>query len=459
MANACEVCGHNDHKRLKCPIVPGGKLTGLTLSEFQYDQFTPEYHKKYLRERAEELLSAKPATSSPTSSSQRAGASQSPPKSPRNSQTGLPIIDKGSSAPIASEEEDLVVARRKRWDEAEKILPKRQVGQSPHAEGETIKANFFEVKIDAKASLYRYAIILGELKKKDDDQSNDAAIVQDENDAITVRAKKDDKRKLRRETKRYLIDRLLTENPPHNQNFATDYDSVIISAGPLYNNSANESHQVTETPHWLSSNPNQPNNRLIQSQVKFLGMVNNEGLAAHVKDGAYLQDIVNELKALNIVFWKEINCPDFSGGRVGNKFYPLDLITQSDEESKRSTSLYLIRNGFFSSMRPGAGSLLLNVNVVTSAFYSPINLQTWIEMCWGDQKPIPSKEFKSKLKDIRVTLDLHQESRIFVICNIGPQKVCRTTFMNKEKREVKVSKYLEDSKSYSSTYQFDVGCI
>lgn len=297
--NFCQLCGH-DHLKAKCPFKSGAKADNL--SDEQINQFTRKHRQTYLENPArKKRTSSKPAMSSPTSSSQRQVASQNLPESPRNSQPGLPIIVKGSSAPKISEE-DLIAARRKKWEEAEKLLPKRQVGQSPNVGGEKIKANFFEVKIDAKASLYRYAIILGELKKKDDDHSNDTAIVQDENDAITVRTKKDDKRKLRRETKCHLIGRLLEENEPHNQDYATDYDSVIISAGPLYNNSANELSQITETPHWLSSNPNQPNNRLIQSQVKFLGMVNAEGLATHVRGGKYLQDIVNELKALNIVF-------------------------------------------------------------------------------------------------------------------------------------------------------------
>lgn len=93
------------------------------------------------------------------------------------------------------------------------FLPKWQLGQSLNAGGEKLKAKFFEVKIDTKASLYRYATILGRTQEGRW-PVNETATAQAENVVITVRAKKDEKRKLRKGTKRYLIDRLLTENAP-----------------------------------------------------------------------------------------------------------------------------------------------------------------------------------------------------------------------------------------------------
>lgn len=41
--------------------------------------------------------------------------------------------------------------------------------------------------------------------------------------------------------------------------------------------------------------------------------------------------------------------------------------------------VFVARTGLFTSVRPGNGSLLLNVNVSTSAFYPAERLQDWID--------------------------------------------------------------------------------
>jgi hypothetical protein len=148
---------------------------------------------------------------------------------------------------------------------------------------------------------------------------------------------------------------------------------------------------------------------LVKSYFTCLGEANLKGLKHHVEDQLELDDITDVLKCLNIISWKSINSRGaFDGGRVGNRFYPNS--TEVKKEVNDDAPLYRIRDGFFSSMRPGQGSLLLNVNAITSAFFSPINLQTWIDKCWPVDRP-NAKEFKSKFKDIRVTFNLHKTSQ------------------------------------------------
>ena len=455
MAPVCEICGHNDHKRPKCPIVPGGKLIGVELSESQYDQFTPEYRKKYLRERAEKQLSAKPSNSAPTSSYHRAGASQSPPKSPQNSQTALPINAKGSSAPATLEEEDPIAARRKKWDEAEKLLPKRKLIKPPKPQntgGETlegIKANFFKLDIDPKVKVFKYSITLGDTRQKDEvNLDENAKMKSNEDDKGNQKGNGKDKRKLKRETKRFLIESLLDSNPPLHNNWATDYDSTIVSSGSLYQDTAESSGNVTETPHQCTGRGG-VDKVWVKSYVTCLGEVDLKGLKHHVEGQLELDNHTEVLKCLHIISWKTINSRGaFDGGRVGNRFYPNS--TEVKNEASDDPPLYRIRDGFFSSMRPGQGSLLLNVNAITSAFFSPINLQTWIDKCWTKERP-NGKEFKSKFKDIRVTLNLHKPpkpSRLWVICGLSNKTVAETTFKDKDDKVIKVSDYLKSSKSF-----------
>jgi hypothetical protein len=456
MGDVCEVCGHSDHKRSKCPIVPGGKLKGVPLSDFQYEQFTPEYHKKYLRERAEAQLSAKPSTSLSTSSSQRQGASQSPPKSPRNSPTALPINAKGSSAPKTLEEEDPIAARRKKWDEAEKLLPKRKLieptkhtkHQSTGGESlDQIKANFFKFDIDPEVKMFKYSITVGDTRQKDEVNLDESAEMKsNEDDKGNQKGNGKDKRKLKRETKRFLIESLLDSNPPLHNNWATDYDSIIVSSGSLYQNAAESSGNVTATPHQCTGRGG-VDKVWVKSYVTCLGEVNLKGLKRHVENQLELDNLTDILKCLNIISWKTINSRGaFDGGRVGNRFYPNS--TEVKNEANDDALLYRIRDGFFSSMRPGQGSLLLNVNAITSAFFSPINLQTWIDKCWPVRPN--GKEFKSKLKDIRVTFNVHKPpkpSRLWVICGLSNKTVAETTFKDKEGRVFKVSNYMKSSKS------------
>jgi hypothetical protein len=457
MGDVCEVCGHSDHKRSKCPIVPGGKLKGVPLSDFQYEQFTPEYHKKYLRERAEAQLSAKPSTSSPTSSSHRAGTSQNSPKPPRDSQTALPINVKGSSAATTlEEEEDPMAARRKKWDEAEKLLPKRKLIENPKPQnsgGETldrIKANFFKFDIDPKVKVFKYSITLGDTRQKDEVNLDESAKTKsNEDDKGNQKGNGKDKRKLKRETKRFLIESLLDSNPPLHNNWATDYDSIIVSSGSLYQNAAESSGNVTATPHQCTGRGG-VDKVWVKSYVTCLGEVSLKSLKRHVEVQLELDNLTDILKCLNIISWKTINSRGaFDGGRVGNRFYPNS--TEVKNEANDDPSLYRIRDGFFSSMRPGQGSLLLNVNAITSAFFSPINLQTWIDKCWPVDRRPNGKEFKSKFKDIRVTFNLHKPpkpSRLWAICGLSSKTVAETTFKDKEGRVIKVSDYMKSSKSF-----------
>jgi hypothetical protein len=246
--------------------------------------------------------------------------------------------------------------------------------------------------------------------------------------------------------KRQLIDQLLDANRPIDQIYATDYESTIVSKGPLYPN-FDIVLDTRKTPHPRSkhSNTSAP---AVESSITFLGLVNVSGLNKHVSSTAFLENPEYELQALNIISWKDTNSDRFQGGRVGKKFYPKSLINEEDEKKDKDKNLLLIRHGFFSSMRAGDGSILLNVNLATSAFYTAINLQTWMILRWT-QHP-NSKDFQRELRGVRVKVLLTKKKGedIRIIRNISQHVTSGTTFFkDKDKKDKKlVSKYLKESK-------------
>ncbi|TVY84813.1 Protein argonaute 1B [Lachnellula suecica] len=258
-------------------------------------------------------------------------------------------------------------------------------------------------------------------------------------------------RKIKRETRRFLVDLYLSKiAPPASRSvWATDYDSTVISVGELYPNSAKTKGHVTD----LDDRSQKTQSLRMKASITFLGIVDTQGLQNHVsnKDKSFLDKPEEELNALNIISWKNINGMNFRGGRVGNKFYPEDLVSRDEERVKMGAKhIYLIRHGFFSSMRPGQNSILLNVNTATSAFYAHINLQVWMNRCWSGSHP-SDRDFRQKLNGVRVTLNLHAagpgQDRVWIVRGISGENVYDTTFM-KDGKETKVWDYLETHPKY-----------
>jgi hypothetical protein len=284
---------------------------------------------------------------------------------------------------------------------------------------EIVKANSFRLNLDSKVQLHRYSITLGEIEYKSRGGDRNGAGGQTQTKTPT-----------NRDTKRALIESFLTapNSKPMHSNWATDYDSTIISVGQLYPGSSSKLNQVTFKDHPRMGRPGEGNLQLTSS-VKFLGIVGTAALNSYVgldssagkkaigsgsgsgSTTAVTYDPSSDLNAFNIILWKEVNKPDsigrpgFRGGRVGNRFYPTS--TQVETPAQQSRKCYLIRGGFSTSVRPADGSILLNVNTVTSAFYSPINLQTWMQMQWSSHPK--SKDFRAALKGVKVTFDLAKD--------------------------------------------------
>lgn len=153
-------------------------------------------------------------------------------------------------------------------------------------------------------------------------------------------------------------------------------------------------------PHTRTRARNDTTSDLVLMEIVYEGKVNFaslKNLLAGQRDVNYFPD--EDLRALNILSWKTIN-ENWSGGRILNKFYP----PSGDALLQRycgDYSEYWIRTGFFSSMRPGKGSLLLNVNTTTSAFYPVTNLQRYMNIR-GARFPL-QRDLAWELKGLKVT--------------------------------------------------------
>ncbi|KAJ8061921.1 hypothetical protein OCU04_009709 [Sclerotinia nivalis] len=344
---------------------------------------------------------------------------------------------------------------QKKWDEELPNMTKAPSKRGEHSSGSAIKANFLKLGFNPSIRLYRYSISFGYIE-------------------IVSKRGGDPRRYIptNRDTKRHLINSMLTQSdsdplPTGGVAWASDFDSTIISAGELYPgltiSSPDQFVRHTRTGQNGSTPPT------MKSQVRFLGIVTIDELVKHCsfpsKSAAgYLPN--EDLKAPNIISWKNINSSTFNGGRRGNKFYPADIL-DSGQESQKNDRPYMIRQGFFSSVRPGQDSVLLNVNTSTSAFYSPILLSRWIELQWRKHRLDPTNEndrrkFQSKLKGVRVVFTagkpVNRHKR--AIFEISDKRLGGITFAkNKEKPNEKTLVFSYLSAKYGNLFRKDDYCI
>lgn len=457
----CSKCGEfTKHKAEDCPThesYPKYESRNKLL-----DQFTPLSRQKYLE--------------NPTTTA--SAPTEAGPSSRANKTPGKTLID--SAAPGSQVDEITIEERERLWKEAETRLPRKPLKAKDEIDtsgASDAKGNFFKIEVSSSVKLYKYSVTLGELwpkkptktpsrpssskgqsnspgsgKSKEHDEtnfngdgSNDGDLSEEENGTY--------ERKIKPETKRYMIDQIMANVQNKSVIWATDYDATIISVGPVSKHPIDKGKLDIEISHTRSSGKVGVGPIAVLSKLTFLGIVDTAGLNAHVnaKSPKFMVNPENDLKALNIISWKNINDTSFNGGRVDKKFYPSSLAPYDppeSEEAKVWKNCYVIRHGFFSSMRPGESSILLNVNTVTTTFYSDVTLQAWITKCWGDFQP-QNSEFRKKLKNVRVELLLHEEGRRrpFQICAISTDLIASQTYEKEDKKFEKVAVYLKRSKS------------
>lgn len=374
MTQVCKFCGHaEDHQPQLCP-----------LKDFKIPAVLAQYTKSAY-DRAMKSQPVKPKKGNSTTLVHLHGPpntsisqSSAPRVDPTNQRETEPIVPFNHRVPVleAMEQEKL------QWANA--TFKSIEYAAQEIARPEKALANFFQVRYkDPSAVCHRYKIELG---------------------AIFGKPVK------KVETKRALIWKLLNVQRPPSVPFASDYCQYVVSKGPLYPAFAGHHSSAYSVPHRRTPREGEQPERLAtvfyyEGECKASDMAKyfNSILAVPRVDlSGYHPE--KDLHTLNIISWTNINnLNTFNGGLRGRKFYPEDFSQAIPLGSPGSP--YLVSRGFFTSMRPGAKELLLNVNPTTSAFLNDrIALQQWIMARGGtDSHGNPIASVQDELMGRRVT--------------------------------------------------------
>lgn len=275
-----------------------------------------------------------------------------------------------------------------------------------------ITTNFFKVSFDKVVDIRKYRIVLGQVDRRD--------------------IKK-------RETKRAMINDILTGEPPTAKVWLTDYCSHIISVGKLYNYFGDTIGEAVSVKHERPL-PGGQTFTSVDSTIFYEGVLNVKKVKTFIdpkvpRDPQYYPE--EDFRILNLISWTQIYDPSNSIGipvfSIGKKFYPDNnensagtLLNKKMGDQNR-TAICVVKRGFFTSMRPGTGSLLLNVNPTTTAFFPAMNLHVWITRRSTGTTLAIEKTWK-ELKDLRVTFEGDAIFKPRVIHRIG-LKVTDQTFL------------------------------
>jgi hypothetical protein len=454
----CSRCGHGDHEKEGCPLaktedgvvikkignVPynlavqftprcyavwvqkGGQAdpAALETSTPQSTSSLTHPHRSALATTAIQSISAQaiphrtgsasrnpPSTPPKGSPTKHASGDSTPNSSPRGTrETGSSVMAIGREVPSEYEQMELSMPK----------FVATKISQS-----NDILANFFQMTIKPNVRLYKYSIKLGLIDKR-----------------IPTK----------RELKHFLVHSILTSNGsrPSHDSWATDYESIVVSAKPLYPDGDLDGN-ITSKSFPRNTSPTETED--FTCSIRQLGTVNFKPLLDHLEGGGNkhlsVAKVDLELHLLNMITCKRLNDPNlFQGGIVGKKFYPEALVRRVEEDALMKTGRrFMIRPGFFASMRPSVKGLLLNVSYCTSAFYSPMNLKAWMRWKWGSRTP-SEDVIRKELKNVKVEI-LVGQNRQRAISGISLENIQRTYFPDPDNsnRPVSVFAYMERSKS------------
>ncbi|TVY82147.1 Protein argonaute-2, partial [Lachnellula suecica] len=394
----CSTCGHEgQHSANQCDLTKFKDRSILN----QYTKSMRDPIIKKQEQKADRARKHGNATSSGTPSSQSTSLTLRPLEKAEKFEPGFE--KRSGQAPAA-------VLTDKELDKAKLARYNFQLAQFCISDAKTpisITANSFKLKLKTDLGIRKYRIVLDQVDRR---------VIKN------------------RRTMRNMIQDILRLYPPDAKIWVTDYHSQIVSVGKLYKKVENEDNEDDEDKVWWAANHPRigggDDQHKMTSTISYESTLNFDQLRDHVQDytadphATYLPD--EDLNMLNLLSWKHILDIGEPLGRVetvGKKFYPTHgSISQSLFISGRK--VYSFRHGFFSSMRPGAGSLLLNVNSISTAFYPPMILQTWInhredQASGGNHSTIPSQKTQIELRGIKVTF-LGDSNRQRTITGFGP---------------------------------------
>ncbi|KAF1983196.1 hypothetical protein K402DRAFT_179460 [Aulographum hederae CBS 113979] len=204
--------------------------------------------------------------------------------------------------------------------------------------------------------------------------------------------------------KRVLMAQLIQNSPTlsaRQNQFATDQSSIIISWTPLYHLSTPGVAGETVTVQTYKNTGKKDDPEDLSLIVTYNTAINLADFKRYCNSEADI-DLMTKIdtvttRALNIIMGKNIterplNDPYAAVNTGANKFF------RKSAWDRLGGGLLTLR-GYYSSVRPGQGNILLNVNTVTSAFYAPMLVSDFMDEF--DRVAGPG-EYERALQGIRV---------------------------------------------------------
>ncbi|OJD34260.1 protein argonaute 1-like [Diplodia corticola] len=217
--------------------------------------------------------------------------------------------------------------------------------------GKTVLTNHFIVDLPDDLKLFKY-------------------ILAGQRDATSPRGRKKEE-----------MERFITESPTLNycrDDFATDEISLIISTKNLYPESPNPVPSAIMETRTFKKRGDADGR---QVNLIFGDCIDINTLKNHVQlPRAFGDNFQPAIQALNILLLKgaaEDAAVDFATFRIGNN----RVFRKSGYDPigpKEHGSLLVCHRGYFSTITPGLGNVLLNLNVATSAFFMPLPLKEFL---------------------------------------------------------------------------------
>ncbi|KAL8829584.1 MAG: hypothetical protein Q9191_001935 [Dirinaria sp. TL-2023a] len=237
---------------------------------------------------------------------------------------------------------DLVISPKEPKTEPQALLPSRP-GYGTKGRALKLFANYFRLNFKPGVQLHKYSI------------------------KILVKPEL-----LGYRRKRRLIGLLLQDNffREHHPTVATDYEAFLISPRILNTEPREPMHFQVKYFNELETQPSSdaPTYNLEIAYDRLLPLNELLDYLAPKNSIPRFDEKEAIIKALNAVVTQNANRDHniISAGR-NSKFFPL-----GNEQSLRG--FFLVRRGYYASVRSTAGSLLVNLNACTSAFYNEMNL-------------------------------------------------------------------------------------
>lgn len=320
-----------------------------------------------------------------------------------------------------------------KWKQAALELP-GYPDRVPQTTGDGVATNHFKVTFDGTKELHMYEVKFGQVGK-----------------GVFLTP----------ELRRELMSTLL-EVAPKYKGIASNYHSKIVSAGTLWDHISTDEPDPGALRNSISCTHRislaDKDSSEIRSTVTYTGRVRMDALQQHVTRTQKADFLIDEhLKALNDISWKYIHSAKWTGGRHGKNFFPnepslrVDLKRPQQYRDPKTgitratrVKVYEARTGFHSSMRAGDGSLILNVNPVTSAFYPTWTLQQLIQARWGKSMPSQKNLTRGELIGLKVAFEGHDPliGRVYAVSEISGLSVSHQKF----------AKYVKDQEVYISVF-------